>query len=63
MGKLTALDVTRIKERGLYGDGGGLYLQVGLGGARSWIYRFRLDGKARYLGLGSATAIPLKQSR
>jgi integrase len=63
MGKLTALDVTRIKARGLYGDGGGLCLQVGLGGARSWIYRFRLNGKERYLGLGSATAISLKRAR
>ena len=26
LGKLTALDVTRAKGRGYYGDGGGLYL-------------------------------------
>jgi hypothetical protein len=27
-GKLTALHVTRAKTPGMYGDGGGLYLQV-----------------------------------
>jgi hypothetical protein len=63
MGKLTALDVTRAKQPGMYGDGSGLYLQVGQGGARSWIYRFTLNGTQRYLGLGSANAIPLKRAR
>ena len=63
MGKLTALHVARAKKRGMYGDGLGLYLQVGLGGARSWIYRFSLNGSERYLGLGSANAIPLKRAR
>jgi hypothetical protein len=63
MGKLTALDVTRAKHPGMYGDGLGLYLQVGPGGARSWIYRFSLNGSERYLGLGSASAIPLKRAR
>jgi integrase len=63
MGKLTALDVTRAKTPGMYGDGLGLYLQVGSGGARSWIYRFSLNGSERYLGLGSANAIPLKRAR
>ena len=63
MGKLTALHVARAKKRGMYGDGLGLYLQVGLGGARSWIYRFSLNGSEHYLGLGSVNAIPLKRAR
>src|SRR5262245_39809995 len=63
MGKLTALDVTRAKKPGMYGDGLGLYLQVGMGGARSWIYRYALNGRERNLGLGSATAIPLRRAR
>jgi hypothetical protein len=36
-GKLTALAVARARERGTYGDGGGLYLQVARGGTKSWI--------------------------
>jgi hypothetical protein len=39
-GKLTALKVAREKRPGLYGDGGGLYLQVTARGSKSWIFRF-----------------------
>src|SRR5262245_59531454 len=63
MGKLTALDITRPKRPGLYGDGLGHYLQVGAGNARSWIYRFSLNRKQHHLGLGSTNAIPLKRAR
>jgi hypothetical protein len=40
IGKLKALNVTREKRPGLYGDGGGLYLQVTERGSKSWIFRF-----------------------
>jgi integrase len=63
MGKLTTLAVARAAEAGMHADGDGLYLQVGVGGAKSWIYRFTLGGRKRYLGLGSASAIPLKRAR
>src|SRR6516165_1028004 len=63
MGKLTALDITRAAKAGLLPDGDGLYLQVGAAGGRSWIYRYYLGGKQRYLGLGSAIAVPLKRAR
>jgi integrase len=63
VGKLTVLAVSRVTAAGMHGDGDGLYLQVGSGGARSWVYRFVLRGRERYLGLGSATAIPLKRAR
>src|SRR5262245_39866489 len=63
MGRLTAIQVTRATKPGLYGDGGGLYLQVTSPTARSWVYRYSLNGKARYLGLGSASAITLKRAR
>ena len=39
-GKLTALKVAREKQPGLYGDGGGLYLQISARGSKSWIFRF-----------------------
>jgi hypothetical protein len=39
-GKLTALKVAREKRPGLYGDGGGLYLQITTPGSKSWIFRF-----------------------
>jgi integrase len=39
-GKLKALNVARTKNPGMYGDGGGLYLQVTSAGAKSWIFRY-----------------------
>ena len=36
----TALKVAQTKRPGLYGDGGGLYLQVTARGSKSWIFRF-----------------------
>ena len=40
IGKLKALTAARVKEPGMYGDGGGLYLQVTSSGSRSWIFRY-----------------------
>lgn len=40
IGKLKALNVVREQRPGMYGDGGGLYLQVTSGGAKSWIFRY-----------------------
>jgi hypothetical protein len=39
-GKLKALNVARGRRAGVYGDGGGLYLQVTASGAKSWIFRY-----------------------
>jgi integrase len=63
MGKLTALDVARATKPGMYGDGDGLWLQVKHADAKSWLFRYRLNGKSHYLGLGSASAITLKRAR
>ena len=48
---------------GMYHDGGGLYLQVSAAGAKSWIYRFMLDGRAREMGLGPLNVISLAEAR
>lgn len=61
--KLTALKVGRKLAPGMYADGGGLYLQVTGDGAKSWIYRFSLHGKAREMGLGSLSATSLADAR
>jgi Arm DNA-binding domain len=62
-GRLTALRVARATKPGMYADGAGLYLQVTSAGAKSWIYRYSLHGKAREMGLGSLTAISLSDAR
>lgn len=44
-------------------DGDGLYLVVSRSGARSWIYRFRQDGRRREIGLGSISTTSLADAR
>src|SRR4051812_15432980 len=68
MGKLSPAkikSVTRAGEHrpGVYGDGGGLYLNVGPTGAASWLFRFMLNGKAREMGLGPLHTIGLAEAR
>src|SRR5450631_3285095 len=50
-GKLRPLEVERETRPGKYFDGDGLYLVVKGATSRNWIYRFRKDGKERWLGL------------
>ena len=47
----------------MYADGAGSHLQVTGAGAKSWIYRFSLRGKAREMGLGSLFALGLSEAR
>ena len=44
-------------------DGEGLYLIVGQGMARSWLYRFTFDGKPDSVNLGPAKNLDLKAAR
>jgi integrase len=61
--KLTALRVESLKEKpGLHADGAGLYLQVKGGGA-SWLLRYQLNGRARWMGLGPLALYGLKDAR
>src|SRR6516225_1037022 len=61
--KLTALSVTRAKKRGYLADGGGLYLQVSTSGAKSWVFRFRENGRLREAGLGPVHTVTLAKAR
>jgi integrase len=63
VGKLTALKVSRDLKPGMYADGAGLYLQVTGAGAKSWIFRYSLHGKAREMGVGSLSAVSLANAR
>ena len=60
---LTARKVEGLKEPGMYGDGGGLYLCVSDGGIKSWILRTTVYNRRRELGLGSATLVTLAEAR
>jgi integrase len=63
IGKLSPAKVRHLGKPGLYGDGGGLWLNIGPGGTKSWIYRFMLDGRAREMGLGPLHTIGLSEAR
>src|SRR5262245_61692581 len=45
LGRLSAVGVQSVRERGYYGDGGGLYLRVAPGGA-GWIMKAKPDPAA-----------------
>jgi integrase len=47
----------------MHHDGAGLYLQVAPSGARSWVFRFELNGRERAMGLGSARLVFLAAAR
>lgn len=59
---LTELKIKHAKP-GYWLDSDGLYLQVGESGAKSWIYRFQLNGKRREMGLGSLSDVGAKDAR
>jgi integrase len=61
--QLTAMQVARLKKPGRYGDGFGLWLQIGPTGAKSWLLRFQRGGKARQMGLGPVHAVSLVEAR
>jgi integrase len=63
IGKLTTIRVQQVKRRGLYGDGGGLFLQVSKGGTKSWVFRFKEDGRLHVMGLGPIHTISLAEAR
>lgn len=61
-GHLTARKIETAKP-GKYGDGGNLYLLVSKKGTKKWVLRFTFRGKAKEMGLGSATNVPLADAR
>jgi integrase len=58
--RLSAQAIARAKAAGYLHDGGGLYLQITTAGARSWVYRFALDGRRRDMGLGAFSPVGSK---
>jgi integrase len=61
--KLTEAKIRTLTDIKLHPDGAGLYLQVKPSGARSWIYRFTLNGRTRDMGLGTLADVSLVKAR
>lgn len=60
--KLSALAVKNAAY-GKHYDGAGLFLRVDQNGTGRWVFRFRLYGRQREMGLGSRDAVSLKNAR
>jgi integrase len=63
IGRLTALKVDKTKQPGMYADGGGLYLRVTKDGTKNWVFRFMLNGRPRWMGMGPLHTISLAEAR
>jgi integrase len=62
-GKLSALKVRNLTAPGRYGDGGGLWLQVRRAERRSWLFRYKRQGRAHWMGLGPIEDVTLAEAR
>ena len=67
MGKLTAKTTEKLVKAGVAGltnDGDGLYLKVADSGTgASWVFRYKIDGKSRKIGLGKYPGTSLSEAR
>ena len=65
MNRFAARKAETLTKIGRHCDGGGLYLQVGANGNRSWLFRYQLDGRTRDMGLGAFpdTSLALARKR
>jgi len=66
VGKLTAKTIeslAKAKTPGLTNDGEGLYFQVSKTGGTSWIFRYKIAGKSRDMGLGPYPETGLADAR
>jgi integrase len=63
MQKLTFVKVQKAKGPAVLHDGEGLYLKVSRTGAKSWIFRFQINGRRRDMGLGRYPDVSLADAR
>jgi integrase len=61
--RLTAAGVKAATSPGMHADGGGLYLDVEIGGRRRWVWRYRFGGRRRHMGLGASPQVSLAEAR
>lgn len=61
--RLTAIQISRIKNKGRYADGGGLYLRVSPTLNKSWVFRWVRSGSENEMGLGPYPDVSLADAR
>ena len=62
---INKLSAAKVKNAGtgLHADGVNLYLRVSPSGAKSWSFRFMLNGRTREMGLGPLHTVGLAEAR
>lgn len=66
MGKLTVRTVESLVKAGtsgMTGDGQGLYFQISKTGGTSWVFRYKVAGRPRMMGLGRYPETSLAEAR
>ena len=63
LNRLSPRKVVTLSEPGRHSDGGGLYLVVGPGASRRWVFLFRWGGKLKEMGFGGLSSVPLADAR
>jgi integrase len=62
--RLSAVAISKLaKRKGVFCDGGGLYLHSQPPAQSSWLFRYRVSGKTHWMGLGPYPAISLAKAR
>ena len=61
--RLTSRRIETLTAPGFYADGNNLYLDAWNLPRRNWVFRYRRDGRARDLGLGSYPLVSLAEAR
>jgi integrase len=59
----TAKELAKLTKPGRYAVGHGAYLQISEWGTRAWVFRYIRKGRARHVGMGSATYVTLAEAR
>src|SRR6476620_7506105 len=63
LNRLSPRKVATLTKPGRHADGGGLYLVVGPGASRRWVFLFRWGGKLKEMGLGGLSSVALADAR
>ncbi len=61
--KLIPVSIGALKKPGMYPDGHGLYLRAGPNGAKSWIFRYKINKRRHEMGLGGFPMVSLAEAR
>lgn len=60
---MSARTVETRSKPGYFSDGGGIYLKVFGSAGRSWVFRYRVAGRLREMGLGPAHTSRMRLTR